>query len=120
MSRVIKMYVAIISSPWRSRSCSVTYVSDIRQFNDVRQFLSSRVVSMLLCTSQPSLKDRSINSGPAIFEKSTWPSWAPVPNKPTVSVDIIQQSAWKKIVFKVSHDHIAAGLSQISGNQTIA
>ena len=25
-------------------------------------------------------------------QKSTWPSWAPVPNKPTVSVDVKQHS----------------------------
>ena len=31
--------------------------------------------------------------------KSRWPSWAPVPNKPTVSVDVKQHSTNSKLCF---------------------
>ena len=34
--------------------------------------------------------------GSAAVWKSRWPSWAPVPNKPTVSADVKQQLNWTK------------------------
>ena len=55
------------------RTCSTTLSSDVSR--EIGKYLKSLVFS-----------NRSQSQ--ELCEESKWPSWAPVPNKPTVSVDV--------------------------------
>ena len=86
----------IPSGCWPLNTC--TAVVQLWHFNCLpcRLKVISRIMPSLFISKEAASENQQ--SSGAVW-KSRWPSWAPIPNKPTVSVDVKQHSAdqWKEM-----------------------